>query len=64
MTDGGGAQINLGNKKYSREDIPILREQWKESIADLTGPIPLELPPLREVNHQIQLIDEKKVIKG
>jgi hypothetical protein len=54
----------LGTRKLTREDIPMLRERWKERIADLTGPIPLELPPLREVNHRIPLIDEKKVIRG
>jgi hypothetical protein len=63
-TEGGEAQINLKNKKYTLEDVPVLRERWKEKIADLTGPIPLELPPLREVNHRIPLIDEKKLIRG
>jgi hypothetical protein len=63
-TEGGETQRILGTRKYTQEDIPVLREQWKEKIADLTGPIPLELPPLREVNHRIPLINEKKLIKG
>ena len=40
-------------------DIPRLREQWFERYDDILGPIPLELPPLREVNHHIPLVDEK-----
>jgi hypothetical protein len=30
---------------FTDEDIPRLWEVWKEAIKDLTGPIPLELPP-------------------
>jgi hypothetical protein len=40
-------------------DIPRLREQWFERYDDILGSIPLELPPLREVNHHIPLVDEK-----
>lgn len=39
-------------------DIPRLKEQWIEKYSDILGPIPLELPPLREVNHHIPLINE------
>ena len=63
-TEERETQRILGTRRYTREDIPVLRERWKEKIADLTGPIPLELPPLREVNHRIPLIDEKKLIRG
>lgn len=42
------------------EDIPRLRDQWIAEYSDLLGPIPLQLPPLREVNHTIPLIDENK----
>ncbi|KAJ7177667.1 hypothetical protein C8R46DRAFT_1212413 [Mycena filopes] len=38
-----------------------LRAKWFAVCADLMGPIPLELPPLREINHEINLIDEKAV---
>jgi hypothetical protein len=44
--------------KYSPADIPRLREHWFEEYNDLLRPIPLELPPYREVNHHIPLIDE------
>ncbi|KAL1939365.1 hypothetical protein VTO73DRAFT_9921 [Trametes versicolor] len=41
------------------EVIPYLREQWFRKVDDLVGPIPLELPPMREINHRIPLIDEQ-----
>jgi hypothetical protein len=37
------------------DDIPRLREEWMDKIDDLVSGIPLELPPLREVNHEINL---------
>ncbi|KIJ45454.1 hypothetical protein M422DRAFT_166651, partial [Sphaerobolus stellatus SS14] len=43
-------------------DIPVLREAWQNSYVDIFGDIPLELPPFREVNHEIKLIDPSKVI--
>jgi hypothetical protein len=43
---------------FTRLDIPRLREQWLEKYADILGPIPLILPPLREVNHHIPLEEE------
>jgi len=42
------------------DDIPCLRAVWDDKIADLVQGIPLELPPFREVNHVINLIDPKK----
>jgi hypothetical protein len=44
-------------------DIPCLREEWMEKITDLVSGIPLELPPLREVNHEINLVDPTKRIR-
>jgi hypothetical protein len=44
-------------------DIPRLREEWMERITDLISGIPLELPPLHEVNHEINLVDPTKRIK-
>jgi transposase InsO family protein len=41
-------------------DIPMLRDDWTNHIKDLTCPIPEELPPFREINHEINLIDESK----
>ena len=57
-TSDNRAQENRTKNKYSPSDIPRLREQWFDKTSDLTGPIPLELPPFREVNHWIRLMDE------
>jgi hypothetical protein len=42
------------------DDLQALRDKWNHSIEDLVGPIPAELPPMREINHRIPLIDEGK----
>src|SRR5258706_6384526 len=47
----------------TEDDIPRLRDRWLEEIRDITGPIPLTLPPFHEVNHCIPLIDPTKQIK-
>ena len=47
-------------KPLTEEDIPRLREQWFQKYSDMLGGAPLELLPLREVNHSIPLIDEGK----
>lgn len=39
-----------------------LREKWFKKTEDLWGPRELELPPMREINHSIPLIDETKVL--
>ena len=61
------SHIELGLKKpmseYKLEDIPQLQEEIAELFSDLLGPLPLELPPLREVLHKIPLIDESKQLK-
>ncbi|KIJ37793.1 hypothetical protein M422DRAFT_91218, partial [Sphaerobolus stellatus SS14] len=44
-------------------DIPALREAWQNKYEDIFEDIPLELPPFREVNHEIKLIDPSKVIR-
>ncbi|KIJ53762.1 hypothetical protein M422DRAFT_93588, partial [Sphaerobolus stellatus SS14] len=46
--------------KLTKENFTHLHTQWKENYADLFGEIPLELPPMREVNHRIKLIDPDK----
>ena len=42
------------------DDIPQLRDKWRENYAAIFGSIPLELPPFREVNHKINLVDPDK----
>ena len=57
----------MGLKKpmseYTLEDIPQFHEEIAELFSDLLGPLPLELPPLHEVLHEIPLIDESKQLK-
>ena len=43
-------------------DIPQLHKTWDDKITDLASGMPLRLPPIREVNHEINLIDPKKRI--
>ncbi|KIJ25036.1 hypothetical protein M422DRAFT_193946, partial [Sphaerobolus stellatus SS14] len=47
----------------NKSDIPALREAWQNKYVDIFGDIPLGLPPFREVNHEIKLIDPSKVIR-
>ncbi|KIJ51802.1 hypothetical protein M422DRAFT_244157 [Sphaerobolus stellatus SS14] len=51
------ARVSL---QLTKDDFSRLRSQWKEKYSDLFGNIPLELPPMREVNHRIKLIDPDK----
>ncbi|KIJ34194.1 hypothetical protein M422DRAFT_128630, partial [Sphaerobolus stellatus SS14] len=55
-----GAQSRIS---LNASDIPALREAWQNRYEDIFGDIPLELPPFREVNHEIKLIDPLKVIR-
>ena len=61
------SHIELGLKKpmskYMLKDIPQLHKEIAELFSDLLEPLPLELPPLREVLHEIPLIDESKQLK-
>lgn len=41
-------------------DIPRLRKKWVEACEESFANQPDELPPLREINHKIPLIDESK----
>ena len=54
---------NVPKTLYTKENIPKLHERWIPKIADLMGPLPEQLPPLREVNHHIPLIDKSKVVR-
>ncbi|KAF8228990.1 hypothetical protein L208DRAFT_1145161, partial [Tricholoma matsutake] len=49
------AQGPLGKK-----DILQLREEWLEVCKDILQGVPERPPPMREINHQIPLVDEKK----
>ena len=41
---------------------PPARRSWDNNITDLVSGIPLKLPPIWEVNHEINLIDPEKHI--
>ncbi|KAF8231797.1 hypothetical protein L208DRAFT_1275090 [Tricholoma matsutake] len=43
----------------SKKDLPCLQEEWKHSCQDILSGVPDKLPPLREINHHIPLVDEK-----
>src|SRR6202035_4978583 len=47
-------------KKLTDADIPRLRAQWYESNKDIMSGVPEKLPPFREVNHHIKLVDDNK----
>jgi hypothetical protein len=47
----------------SDEDIPKLREKWREEYQDIVNGVPEERPLFRAVNHGINLIDDNKVYK-
>lgn len=55
---GKGRALDSGGLKES--DIPRLRQQWADEFHDMVQGTPNKLPPLREVNHEIHLIDESK----
>lgn len=44
------------------KDIPLLRARWRDSVSDLAREPPNELPPWRNVNHEIKLIDPDATI--
>jgi hypothetical protein len=44
----------------SKEDLPHLREEWKQSCQDILNGVPDKVPPLWEINHHIPLVDAEK----
>lgn len=43
-----------------KDKFPRLRAKWLEAYQDILGGVPERLPPMREINHRIELIDEAK----
>ena len=41
-------------------NFQTLCERWYTKFTDILNGVPLELPPLREINHKIPLIDNDK----
>ncbi|KAI0792980.1 hypothetical protein BC629DRAFT_1287372, partial [Irpex lacteus] len=46
-------------RSLSMNDVPRLRERWLTEYADMLAGVPERLPPMREINHRIPIIDEK-----
>ncbi|KAF8230731.1 hypothetical protein L208DRAFT_1060965, partial [Tricholoma matsutake] len=44
----------------TEEDYPQLQQQWYDKFSDILGETWDQLPPWREVNHEIHLISDKK----
>jgi hypothetical protein len=42
------------------DDIPRLRQQWYERFKDILQETPEQLSPLRNINHEINLVDPDK----
>ena len=55
--------LKKNQNKYTCSDIPQLHEEITEKYSDLLGPLPLKLPPFREVSHEIPLIDQSKQLR-
>ncbi|KAF8222247.1 hypothetical protein L208DRAFT_1323692 [Tricholoma matsutake] len=49
-----------GPNTFKQAHLPHLREEWKQSCQDILNGVPDKLPPLRDINHHIPLVDEKK----
>lgn len=49
-----------GKAVYTECDIPSLCEGWYDKYKGLLQGVPEEMPPFREVNHEIPLIDNNK----
>src|SRR3984957_13092198 len=51
---------NLNALAKDEDQLPDLRKNWVESAKDILSGAPNHLPPLREVNHKILIIDKEK----
>lgn len=44
---------------WTTEDIPRLRDEWLKKYERILSGVPEKLPPMREINHEIPLIDDQ-----
>src|ERR1700720_3111014 len=51
---------NLNALTKDEEQLPDLRKSWVELAKDILSGAPNHLPPLREMNHKIPIINEEK----
>ena len=47
-------------KPLTAQDYPRLHQQWCDEFQDIVNGTKGEMPPWREVNHEIHLHDQKK----
>ena len=59
-SDQQHAAIKTKEKTLTELEIPCLRNQWFQKYKNQLGGMVQKLPLLREVNHNIQLIDNDK----
>ena len=50
----------MSTRKLADKDIPHLQNKMLDEYKDRLGRVVAKLPPLREVNHRIPLVDEGK----
>jgi hypothetical protein len=53
------SKLDTPDKSCSK-DFSKFQESWLTEFSDIFGPVPEVLPPFREVNHEINLIDPNK----
>jgi len=56
-------KIKSKKQALTEEDFPRLRQQWHNEFADIVNRTRNQLPPWREVNHKIHLVDDNKRYK-
>ena len=38
----------------------VIKKKWKQVCQDILNRVPDQLPPLREINHHVPLVDDQK----
>jgi len=56
-------KIKSKKQALTEEDFPRLHQQWHDEFADIVNGTRNQLPPWREVNHKIHLVDDNKRYK-
>lgn len=51
---------SIGKRTHLNNKIPQLKKQWHEKYDEIMNGAPEVLPPFREINHEINLINDEK----
>ena len=54
--------VAFHSHKATPLDYPSLQAQWMDQITDLVSGVPPKVPPFRQINHEINLVDPNKWI--